>query len=127
MQTKEVSPLTNGAAQDLLLLKEKSMEVCDKEDSHVVTLSNAMETSLELPDNDEVNSMSNNKPAAVEIELSERQFTVNDNSTINNDSSTVDSRNNGSNSHHNRNRNNGSYSNHHRKTEIKCNKIKSCW
>jgi len=47
------------------------MEVGDKEDSNIMTLSNAMEKALELTDNDEVNSMSNKKPAAVEIELSE--------------------------------------------------------
>jgi len=54
-------------AQDLLVLKDKSVEVFDEEENN-----NAMKTSFKLPNN-EVES-NDNKQAAVEIELSETQI-----------------------------------------------------
>ncbi len=68
--TKELlsSLLTNHVAQDLLVLKDKSVEGFDEEENN-----NAMETSFKLPNN-EVESDNDNKPAAVEIELSETQI-----------------------------------------------------
>jgi len=72
LATKEVvsSPSTNHAAQDLLLLKDNSMEVVDEEENF-----NAIKTSLEIPNN-EVESDYDNKPAAVEIEIQEKTTTV---------------------------------------------------
>ena len=82
LASKEVvsSPSTNRAAQDLLLLKDTSMEAVDEEEH-----ANANDMSLANPKNNEVDS-DDNKPAAVEMDKQENRTMLSEQDTVENTS-----------------------------------------